>query len=214
MPQFPRPEALAAPPPLAPRGGPAGRGRERGAGAGRWARGARGAPGPRGRKRRKPGREAGGGAAALSHTGSARPPLPGAEVTAARDGRPQQPAAPRDRWAAESRSGAGRGRAGSSGRGRWAAGGGDPRPDGRAALPGLRHPCPAAAAAPAGSPRGGGQEVRGAGPPRSPVRSGPVRAPPRGERPGGQQSGGCGRGLFKRCQAPGSFPCTALPLGQ
>lgn len=86
--------------------------------------------------RRKPGR--GGGAAALSHIGSTRSLLPGAEVTAARDGRPQLPAAPRDRRAAESRSGAGRGWAGSPGPGPGAAGTGHPRPEGlrrRAARP-------------------------------------------------------------------------------
>lgn len=93
-------------------------------------------------------REAGGGAAALSHAGLTRPPLSGWEVTAG----PGRAAAAACR--AEEPPGGGeqvRGRAGSLSR---AADRGDPRPEGRAARPGLRRPCPAAAAAQPGAPEG------------------------------------------------------------
>lgn len=122
--------------------------------------------GPRGGSR--------GGAAALSHIGLTRPPLPGAEVTAARDGRPQLPAAPRVRRAAESRSGAGRGGAGREApvlvRGPRAPGT-RARRDCGAARPGLRRPYPAAAAA-------GGQRALGR------WGSGPSSSAPSGPRPG------------------------------
>lgn len=115
-----------------------------------------GAPG---HARRKPGREAGGwrrggraesqqiDSPAASRGGGDSGPGP-AVATASRV------VAPRDRRAAESRSESRRGGAGRPGRCPRAAGGGDPRPEGRAARPGLRCPFPAAAAAPAGYPRG------------------------------------------------------------
>lgn len=100
------------------------------------------------------GEEGGGGAAALSHTGSARPPLPGAEVTAARDGRPQ-PAARR----AEGPLGGGEQvRAGRGARvadpGRRAEGTRTPRDAPRGPACATRFP--EAAAAVAGSPPGDG----------------------------------------------------------
>lgn len=142
--------------PLTSRGG---RGREGRQGSrargGRWEVGSETECGaPPGRARRKPGREAGGGAAALSHSRLTRPPLPGAEVTAARDGRPPRAAATacrvaasRDRRAAESRSEDRQGRAGRPGRCPGATSGGDPRPEdvprGRAcATPSPRRPLP------------------------------------------------------------------------
>lgn len=155
MPQFPRWEVLGAPPSdVTGRAGPGGppgvasTGRALGGGLRDrvWR--------PPGRARRKPGREAGGGAAALSHSRLTRPPLPGAEVTAARDGRPPRAAATacrvaasRDRRAAESRSEDRQGRAGRPGRCPGATSGGDPRPEdvprGRAcATPSPRRPLP------------------------------------------------------------------------
>lgn len=130
--------------------GPAGRqGARATAGAGRGARGAEpGAPG-RADRRRKPGREAGGGAAALSHSGLTRPPLPGAEVTAG----PGRAAAAARR--AEGPPGGGeqvRGRPGLGGEPRSEFGGGGrrgPAPERRAARQGLPHLCPGGRGAPA-----------------------------------------------------------------
>lgn len=164
-------------------------------------------PGRAGRARRKLGREAGGGAATLSHAGLTRPPLPGAEVTA---GLGEAVVAAR---CAKGPPGGGelvRGRAGPGEagrgarvavRGRRAEGTRAPRNAGR---PGLRRPCPATAAAPAGSPRGAAGRRALVGVLRS--RSVGPREVPGSWRPGGRQSEGCRRGLFKWCQAsPGLF---------
>lgn len=155
-----------------------------------------GAPG---RARRKPGREAGGGAAALSHSRSTRPPLPGAEVTAARDGRPH--CLPRRRAEGPPGDGeqvrAGRGRPGRPDRCPWAAGGGDPCARGtrRAARP--APPLPRGGRCPGREPTRGGGAL---GPPRGLPDHGQVRSwVARSQR-------GADVGLLKGCRAnPGLF---------
>lgn len=176
-----------------------------------------GAPG---HARRKPGREAGGwrrgGGAESQQIDSPAASRGGGDSGPGRAAATaSRVAAPRDRRAAESRSEARRGGAGRPGRCPRAAGGGDPRPEERAARRGLRCPFPAAAAAPAGYPRGAVGRWALLGVLRSTVRSGPLRSrgvggagwpAVRGMRPWGFLNG------VKQVQ--GSFHCTALPLRQ
>lgn len=99
-------------------------------------------------------------------------------MTAARDGRPQLPAAPRDRWAAESRSGPGGGGrvARVADPGRRAEGSRTRRDAPRG--PACATPFPEAAAAVARS--AGETAVVGAGPPRSPGWVPPCEVPASG----------------------------------
>lgn len=177
-------------------------------GAGVWGGGRagkeRGAPGPRGP------REAeawAGGRRRGRHAESRRidPPAAsrgGGDSGPGRGGRscPLRQGTARRRRAGQGPGEAGRG-ARVAVRGRRAEGTRAPRNAGR---PGLRRPCPATAAAPAGSPRGAAGRRALVGVLRS--RSVGPREVPGSWRPGGRQSEGCRRGLFKWCQAsPGLF---------
>ena len=171
-------------------------------------------PGRTGRARRKLGREAGGGAATLSHAGLTRPPLPGAEVTA---GLGQAAVAARR---AKGPPGGGeqvRGRARPGGepgvavRGRRAEGTRAPRnaPGGQAcAAPAPPRPLPRPGAPEGQQGAGSSSEFSGPG------QSGPGRCRGVGGRVAGSPRDADVGFLNGVRQAQGSFHFTTLPLRQ